>query len=325
MTFRRTWRKSIRARRPLCFYIGKGNFITIPIGQELAAFLTLGDIAAGNLYAPDIKPVDRSWDGEIVGVMNTFSPVDVETKITKGGLMEDPVDEVAGRTFSVLAPLVAVGQNIGWTGRPIYREDVYPTDEYTPEYKMVYSNTNPVFVNILKQLHELGGGDDIVRGKFEVNPAIVQYLWEQYTGGPGKVISNTISIGKDLLSGNESDFNIRKVEGLKAFVQQGDDRTQYYRANAKYRKYKEDADKLYDAVKGYQGAAAEDPTALMKLQNLTKGEDFVRMQILREADKHLSQINKAANKADGKERKKLRREYNQQVKAVVEMLDEVGE
>lgn len=242
--------------------------------------------------------------------------------------MEDPVDETIGRTFSVLAPLVAVQQNLGWTGRPIYREDRFPNDQYTPEYQMVYSGTNPVLVNASKLLHELGGGDDVTRGKMEVNPAIVQYLWEQYTGGPGKVFSNTISIGKDakdILSGNESDFNIRKVEGLKAFVQQGDDRTQYYRTQAKYRKYSEDAKKLYDAVKGYENGAAENPEYVLKLEQISKGEDFVRMQIVREADKQLSQINKAANKADGAERKELRRLYNQQVKAVVDMLDSVGE
>ena len=114
------------------------------------------------------------------------------------------------------------------------------------------------------------------------------------------------------------------VEGLKAFVSQGDDRTQYYRTQAKYRKYSEDAKKLYHDVKGYENAATTDPTALMKLEKITQSEDFVRMQIIREADKQLSQINKAANKAEGKERKELRRLYNEQVKAVVDMLDEVG-
>lgn len=315
-------------RKNLCFYIGHGNFITIPVGQELAAFLTLGDIFAGMTYAPDLKPVDKSWDDEIVGVMNTFSPVDVDTKITKGGLKEDPLDETIGRTFSVLAPLVAVQQNLGWTGRPIYREDVYPSDKYSPEYQMVYNGTNPVLVNASKLANDLSGGDSVARGKIQVNPAIVQYLWEQYTGGPGKLFSNTISIGKDakdILVGNDNDFNIRKVEGLKAFVQQGDDRTQYYRTQAKYRKYKADADELSNMVNGYQQAAATDPMALPRLERISMSEDFVRMQIVKEAEKTLSQINKAANKAEGKERKELRRLYNQQVKAVVDMLDEVGE
>lgn len=314
-------------RRNLCFYIGNNNFITIPIGQELAAFLTLGDIMAGNTYAPELKPVDRDFGDEMVGVMNTFSPVDISTKITKGGLMEDPISESVGRTFSVLAPLVAVEQNLGWTGRPIYREDKFQNDQYTPEYQMVYQSTNPVLVNASKLLHQMGGGDDITRGKLEVNPAIIQYLWEQYTGGPGKVFSNTISIGKDakdILTGNENDFNVRKVEGLKAFVQQGDDRTAYYRTQAKYRKYKADAEKLYDAVRGYENGAAENPEYLLKLEQITKGEDFVRMQIIREADKTLSQINKAANKAEGKEKKELRKLYNEQVSEIVKLLDSVG-
>lgn len=313
-------------RKNLCIYIGGGNFLTIPVGQELAAFLALGDVVAGNTYAPNLKPVNRSYVDEMVDVMNTFSPVDMNTKITHGGLMEDPVDEVAGRTFSVLAPLVAVGQNLSWTGRPIYREDRFQNDQHTPEYQMVYQNVNPVLVEASRLLHELGGGDDVTRGKLEVNPSIIQYLWEQYTGGPGKVFSNTISIGKDardILSGNESDFNIRKVEGLKAFVQQGDDRTQYYRTQAKYFKYKADAEKLHHDVEGYEKAAEENPEYLLKLEEISKGTDFVRMQIVREADKELSKINKAANAASGNERRELRRIYNEQVKALVELLDEV--
>jgi hypothetical protein len=160
-----------------------------------------------------------------------------------------------------------------------------------------------------------------------VNPAIVQYLWEQYTGGPGKVFSNTISIGKDakdILSGNESDFNIRKVEGLKAFIQQGDDRIQYYRTLAKYRKYLEDARRMKDAENGYKQSAATDPLAPTKLEKMSASEEYVRMQIALEAEKSLSKINKAANQAEGKKRRELRQLYNEQVKQVVDMLDEVG-
>ena len=315
-------------RRNICIYIGKGNFLTMPIGQELAAFLALGDMFAGMTYAPDLKPVDRSFDEEMLGILNTFSPVDVDTKVTKGGLKEDPLSEVVGRSFSVLAPIVAVEQNLGWTGRPIYREDTYPSDKYNPEYQMVYNGTNPVLVGASKLANDLSGGDDVARGKIQVNPAIVQYLWEQYTGGPGKVFSNTISIGKDakdLLTGNDNEFNMRKVEGLKAFVQQGDDRTAYYRTLAKYRKYKADADELSDKFSGYKKSAEDNPEALLKLEKLVKSEDFVRMRIVNEADKSLSKINKAANQAEGKQRKELRQLYNRQVKMVVDLLDQVGQ
>ena len=314
-------------RRNICLYIGHDSFITIPIGQELAAFLSLGDIVAGCTYAPNLQALDKSLNDELLGVMNVFSPVDIDTKITKGGFTEDPISETIGRTFSVVAPLVAVEQNLGWTGRPIYREDRFPNDQYTPEYKMVYSGTNPVLVSASKLLHEMGGGDDVKRGKTEVNPAIVQYLWEQYTGGPGKFFANTISIGKDakdLLSGKETDFNIRKVEGVKAFVQQGDDRTAYYRMNAKYRKYSEDAKKLRHDVSEYKKDAGVNPDHRMKLETILKSADYVRSEIIKDSEKGLRELNNAVKQAEGAERRRLQRIYNEQVKAVVELLDEAS-
>lgn len=48
------------------------------------------------------------------------------------------------------------------------------------------------------------------------------------------------------------------------------------------------------------------------------------MEIALEAEKTLSKIYKAANQAEGKERKELRKLYNEQMKEVVDMLDEVG-
>lgn len=315
-------------RKNICIYIGNNNFITIPIGQELAAFLTLGDITAGLTYAPDVRPVDRDIKDEMIGVMNTFSPIDVDTKITKGGFMEDPISETVGRTFSVVAPLVAIEQNIGWTGRPIYREDKYQNDEYTPEYQMVYKSTNPLLVDALKMVHEMGGGDDIRRGKGEVNPGIVQYLWEQYTGGPGKFLANTVSIGKDIkdvIMGNDNNFNIRKVEGVKAFVQQGDDRTDHYRAQAKYRKYLEDARELKYAVDGYKKDKGVNPEHALKYDEIRKGKDYVRMSIILEADEQLSKLYKEANKAEGTKRKELYKKYNELVAKVVKKLDKVGD
>ena len=320
-------------RRNICIYIGGDNFITIPVGQELAAFLSLGDIVAGNTYAPELKPVDRSWDEEIVGVMNTFSPVDISTKITKGGLMEDPISEVAGRTFSVLAPLVAVEQNLGWTGRPIYREDRYPNDKFKPEYQQVYSGTNPVLVGASQLLSEASGGNERKRGAIEINPAIVQYLWEQYAGGPGKVFSNTISIGKDakdlLVNGEAPDFNIRKVEGIKAFIQQGDDRTQYYRAQTKFWNYSDKADQFrYEHdIANLEKQAKTDPMARIELEELKRTTDYIRMDILREANRDSKKEGKVGLDTMRKNAKTRaeKRAYNEAMKAVVDLLDEVGE
>lgn len=73
-------------------------------------------------------------------------------------------------------------------------------------------------------------------------------------------------------------------------------------------------------MKGYENGASANPMYLMKLEDITKGDDFVRMQIIRETEAQLSEI----NKADGKERKELRRLYNESLQEVVELLDSVG-
>ena len=57
---------------------------------------------------------------------------------------------------------------------------------------------------------------------------------------------------------------------------------------------------------------------------MSASKEYVRMEIALEAEKTLSKIYKAANQAEGKERKELRKLYNEQMKEVVDMLDEVG-
>jgi hypothetical protein len=185
-------------------------------------------------------------------------------------------------------------------------------------------------VSASRKLHELGGGDDVKRGKewSEVNPAIIQYLWEQYTGGPGKVLSNTISLGKDakdLFSNGEApDFNLRKVEGLKAFIQQGDENTAYYRTKAKFKKYKEDADELYYQISNYKKDASVNPEHFMELKALERGADYTRMTIVREYEKDMRGLNKLIGNAEGRERKELIQQQNLMTKYVVDMLDNVG-
>jgi len=317
-------------RKNLCFYLGFDSFLTTPVAQELAAFLTLGDIAAGVTYAPELKPIDRGWEEELADVLNTFSPVDIDKKITNGGLFsKDWMLEIMGKTFSVLTPAISVAENRSWTGRPIFREDRYENDIYTPEYQMVYRDTNPILVEASKWLNDISGGDEDKRGWIQVNPAIVQYLFEQFTGGPGKTLSNFISIGRDikdlLKEGSAGDFNARKVEGLKAFVQQGDDRTQYYRTLAKYRKYGEDAKELKDEVSRKMKRAEDgDVDALLKLQEIDKSVEAERMRIYYDYEKDLRKLYSMMLSTEDKALKKeLQKDYNEAVKEVVDLLDDV--
>ena len=319
-------------RKSICLYMGwvpgcgKQDFLVIPIGQELAAFYSLGDMAAGLTYKPELKPVDKSLDDEILGFFNVFSPVDFDTKVTDNKTFA-PVSEYVGRVSSVAAPLVAIGENMSWMGRPIFREDKYNGQEFIPEYKMTYNSTNKQFVAFSKWLNDVSGGDDVARGWIQINPGTMQYLVEQYTGGPGKLFANTfVSAGKDLknaITGGEVDFNIRKIEGVRAFYTQGDDRTEFYRVQAKYRKYKKEADELDYKIRSYEDDADVNPEHAMKLNEISKGVGSGRLGIIKEADKNLRELNTAANQAEGADRKNIRALYNKTLSEVVAELDSV--
>ena len=328
-------------RKNICVYLGwvpgmgKDDFLTIPIGQELAAFYSLGDMAAGLSYYKDIKPIDKSYDDEILGFFSVFSPVDFETKITDNDEFA-PVSEYVGRISSVAAPLVAIGENMSWMGRPIFREDLYNNDKYKPEYQMVYNSTNKQFVEFSKWLNDISGGDDVTRGGVQINPGTMQYLVEQYTGGPGKLFANTfVSAGKDLkelVTKGEPEFNIRKVEGIRAFYQQGDERNQFYRAQAKFRKYKEEADELKYKISNYEKDKDENPEHLLRYNELSNGVDYARMKLINEANRTskkegkvgLKDEYKQAQSLSGRERKAAMEAYNMKIAELVRQLDDVA-
>jgi hypothetical protein len=192
---------------------------------------------------------------------------------------------------------------------------------------MSFGNTNSAYITLSKWLNDVSGGDDVKRGWAQVNPSSMQYLFEQYTGGPGKFFMNTGSAVGDaykwLFTDDEADFNMRKIEFFRAFIQQGDERTELYRIKAKYRKYREEANEKYHDIKGYEADAATNPEHYMKYMEEVSGKDYLRMMMVREAEKTLKQLNTAANQAEGRERKNIRALYNSVLQQVVGELDRV--
>jgi hypothetical protein len=305
----------------------KDDFLTIPIGQELAAFYSLGDLFAGLTYAPNLKPVDLDLYNEFVSFLNVFSPVDFETKITEKEGLQRVFPEIVGRVSTVLAPTVAISENVSWTGRRIFRADKFEGDEDIPEYLMAYNSTNGGFVSISKWLNDING-DEVERGSIQVNPGQMQYFVEQYGGGPAKLAMNTGSFAHDIYEwmfdeGKDANFNVRKVEIGKAFVQQADENQKYYRTRAKYEKYRKEANILERKIKKYAEGSVENPDYLLRVNELTKGVDAARMDIINSVENDLKKANKAIMSAKGDERKQLNDKYNKTLSGIVAELDNV--
>ena len=316
-------------RNNICIYIGDGNFFTLPLGQELAAFYSLGDIIAGMTYYPELKPVDKDLMDELIGIVSVFSPVDMETKMTRdnAGVAEKLYVNTVGRIFSNQAPLLQVIENTAWTGRPIYREDRYTGEEFEPEHKMAFRGTPKFYKYLSLGMNYIGGGDEGTRGAewSQVNPGTLEYLVEQYTGGAGRFFVNTGDAVGDAVRAalnKDHDFNVRKLEGFKSLFQQSDDRTQYYRAQSKYWKYHKEADKLEHDIDYYVKDAETNPDSYMKAMELSQGDNAARLDIIKNTDSDMSTLRKAINSAEGEDRKNLQRLYNQNIKNIVDALDD---
>jgi hypothetical protein len=256
-----------------------------------------------------------------------FSPVDFETKITEKEGLQRVFPEIVGRVSTVLAPTVAISENVSWTGRRIFRADKFEGDEDIPEYLMAYNSTNGGFVSISKWLNDING-DEVERGSIQVNPGQMQYFVEQYGGGPAKLAMNTGSFAHDIYEwmfdeGKDANFNVRKVEIGKAFVQQADKNQKYYRTRAKYEKYRKEANILERKIKQYAEGSVENPEYLLRLNELTKGVDAARMDIISSVENDLKKANKAIMSAKGDERKQLNDKYNKILSGIVAELDNV--
>ena len=151
------------------------------------------------------------------------------------------------------------------------------------------------------------------------------------------MFANSVSLGKDVKdlvnTGDAPEFNARKVEGLRAFFSQGDERTQYYRTNAKLKKYEKDAEQLSHWLREYKKDMEENVAHRLKYEELTKGSGYARLELIKEANRSskedgkvgLDDEYKAAMQLSGDERKAALRVYNEKVAELVEQLEAIEE
>ena len=108
-----------------------------------------------------------------------------------------------------------------------------------------------MLVDATKWLNEVSGGDNVVKGWIDVNPAVVEHLYESYLGGVGKTLNKTV---KTLSMIWDPDSRVvRNVPIVSTFIQDADDeRTAGSQLNREYNELMREFDKTDHKVKGYK-------------------------------------------------------------------------
>ena len=87
-------------------------------------------------------------------------------------------------------PLVALTINQDFTGRRIYPEP-FPGSVPKANSQQYWTSTSPAFKNVAQFLNEATGGSEYVSGAIDLNPAVLEYIYDYFTGGLGAFVRRT--------------------------------------------------------------------------------------------------------------------------------------
>lgn len=189
-------------RRQNLIVKGPGNaWIKIPLPIEYRAVYAMGELTGSSLFHNEKLEVS-----DVLAQMSQLLPVDM----TEGTKALWP---------SSVKPMVEVSNNESWYGSPIWKDTPY--NKYMPNWTKAYKSANKDLVNLSETLNEVSGGSKYRKGTIDLNPAAIEYLLKQYTGGFFTVtnqIRNLINVGT-----GEKDFDWRYVPLANRMLMSGGD------------------------------------------------------------------------------------------------------
>lgn len=236
-------------RRNLVVVLPDGGMVTVPMpyGFNLFPYLA-GRIteAVANGQRGEKRAQDSALQltaDTLSASIESFSPV--------------PLDDGA---FGLLPTALRIPANIQANrndfGRPIRREDAFGKSD-VPRASMGRPDTLEVFKLTATGLNRLGGGDEYTpppMSALDVAPEDIEYVWDQLTGGPGRLVSQIATAGQKTTV--EQPLTARDIPILNRFVTAIDKQASQ---QALYYQRREDIDRALKRVRAAyreQGPAA---------------------------------------------------------------------
>ena len=189
-------------RRQNLIVKGPGNaWIKIPLPIEYRAVYAMGELTGSSLFHNEKLEVS-----DVLAQMSQLLPVDM-------------MEGTKALWPSSVKPMVEISNNESWYGSPIWKDTPY--NKYMPNWTKAYKSANKDLVNLSETLNEVSGGSKYRKGTIDLNPAAIEYLLKQYTGGFFTVtnqIRNLINVGT-----GEKDFDWRYVPLANRMLMSGGD------------------------------------------------------------------------------------------------------
>lgn len=163
-------------RTNVCIPIGGTKFVTIPLSYELRVSYGMGEMF-WEIEQGLIEPGELAK--ETLKQISDLLPLSFAN-----GTVAQNVSP------TIVRPLVDIIQNKDFTGRPIWRENTF--NQNMPEYTKAYAGTAKWFTKSAEVLNnaipkfwikDYPSPDKYTPGALDINPAIVEHLFDSYLGG----------------------------------------------------------------------------------------------------------------------------------------------
>lgn len=160
-----------------------GRHIKIPISLGWNIFPNVGRLASEAINRKDgeKETMDYAWE-LVTSVIGAFNPL---------GNFVSPGQFAA---FSVAKPVVQVWDNENFMGGPVYRSrDLgFGKTDPRPAYTRHFENTPAIWKQASEMLNDATGGDNVKRGKINIEPDILRHIFTSITGGPGRSLDRML-------------------------------------------------------------------------------------------------------------------------------------
>ena len=296
----------VRRNNIVLYLPGSDNgFITIPLPHEVRPFYGMGELAFSCMMG---KETVENTIGKAIQGFASLLPLDYTGN---AGNM------AVNLTPTIWQPIEQLKANKDYFGKPIYRKNDY--NKRRPEWTKAYKGTNAFLVSGAKWLNEATGGDNVKSGVIDINPAVVEHIFESYLGGVGKTVNKTAKTFSMLWDKDAREW--RNVPVVSSFYQEAEERTAGSHLNREYSDAVDEAAETEDLFNGYkQQVKMGSMEYAEKLDSLISSPIFERYKTVNGYQNAISKLNNALKMTTPDEREELETTI-MELKA--EMLDEL--
>ena len=309
---------SWQRRNNLVIWIpGTKNFAMIPLAQEFRVFHGFGETMTTVME-------DKSGKNPALEVLTQASDL---LPLDFAGNNGNPLVNLAP---TVTQPLLQVGFNTDFTGRPLFKDNDY--NKYEPTFQKAYVGTPSWLIKSSEFINDITDGDDHKQGWWERtkvgkelnNPAVVDHILKGYYGGLYSFFAQLGGTMLTLGTGNMPDAQEvpvlnRVITATRKTEQGGKQKLPDW-----YYDLSEENDRQQNEFSGYKKDYMKgDADGQRKFNELIKGKDFQKWQKVNTYIGSVQQIRTAINYTkDPKEKAELKQNLDEVLGELKKMKDE---